>query len=216
MRARGIALLMGLVLLAAISLLTLMTANGMLLQRRMSANFGASNRALGNAMRAATAARAWLNSRPDIERENGCLSSCLLPPAIRGRGELPQHPEFESAAWWRLNAVAAGSHPETGEPLDPAETELNPPMWVIEELHYAPLDEAATGMSVAGVGYYRILARNSSDARGSLAVIESIVARPWDGDYKPLPYPPHASPADFCRQFDPAVPCGNQAWRQRR
>jgi Tfp pilus assembly protein PilX len=215
-RDRGIALLMGLVLLAAISLLALMTVNGMLLQRRMSANFEASNRALGNAMRAATAARAWLNSRPDIERENGCLSGCLLPPAIRSPGELPLHPEFESAAWWRLNAVAAGSHPETGEPLDPEATETIVPRWVIEELHYATLPAAASGSSVAGVGYYRILARSSGEGPGSLAVTESIVARPWDGDYEPLPYPPHAPPSDFCRQFDIAVPCGMQAWRRRR
>lgn len=216
MRIRGIALLMGLVLLAAISLMALMTANGMLLQRRMSANFGASNRALGRATRAATAARAWLNSRPDIERENDCLTGCLLPPAIRSPGELPPHPEFESAAWWRSNAIAAGSHPETGEPLDPEEMEINAPRWVIEELHYAPLPGAASGSSIAGVGYYRILARSSGDSPGSLAVTESIVARPWDGDYEPLPYPPDAPPARFCRQFDPAVPCGMQAWRQRR
>jgi Tfp pilus assembly protein PilX len=216
MRIRGIALLMGLVLLAAISLMALMTMNGMLLQRRMSANFGASNRALGSATRAAMAARAWLNSRPDFERERGCLTGCLLPPTIRSPGELPLHPEFESATWWRLNSVATGSHPETGQPTDPEETEVNPPRWVIEELYYAPLPGAASGPSAAGVGYYRILARSSGDGPGSLAVTESIVARPWDGDYEPLPYPPNVPLANFCQQFDRAVPCGVQAWRQRR
>lgn len=216
MKIRGIALLMGLVLLAAISLMALMTANSMQLQRRMSANFGANNRALSSAMRAATAARAWLNSRPDIERESGCLTNCLLPHAIRSPGELPPHPEFESSAWWRLNAVAADSHPETGMPLDQDGMDGNAPRWVVEELHYAPLAGESAGSSVAGVGYYRILARSSGNNPGSLAVTESIVARPWDGDYEPLPYPPNVPPANFCRQFDPAVTCGMQAWRQRR
>jgi Tfp pilus assembly protein PilX len=215
-RIRGIALLMGLVLLAAISLMALMAANGMLLQRRMSANFGASNSALGNAARAATAARAWLNSRPDFERENGCLTGCLLPPAIHSPGELPLHPEFESAAWWRLNAVAAGSHPETGAPLAPGGLEVSAPRWVIEEIHYAPLAVESSGSAATGVGYYRILARSDGNTPGGLAVTESIVARPWDGDYRPLPYPPDVPPTSFCRQFDPAVACGMLAWRQRR
>ena len=46
MNNRGIALLMGLVLLAALSLLALMATNGMLLQQRMSANYGERSVAL--------------------------------------------------------------------------------------------------------------------------------------------------------------------------
>jgi len=210
------ALLMGLVLLAAISLMALMAANGTVLQRRMSANFEASSKALGDAARATAAARAWLDSRSDFERQRGCLSNCILPAAIQGTGELPRYPEFESAAWWMVNAVAAGTHPETGDAVDLPAPEADPPRWIIEELRYVPLDESVSGDQAVGVGYYRILARSSGGRAGGLAITESIVARPWDGDYEPLPYPSDTPPGAFCRQFDQRVACGMQAWRQRR
>jgi len=215
-RVRGIALLMGLVLLAAISLVALLAANGAVLQQRMAANFGVSAKTLGHATRATAAARDWLYSRPDFEREVGCLSDCLLPAAIHNVGQMPRNPEFESAAWWRSNAVAAGSHPETGEPLanDPAEVE--PPRWLIEEVHYRSLADGSVEAAVAGIGYYRILAWSSGSSPGSLAVTESIVARPWDGEIEPLPYPSDQPAGTFCRQFDPALACGVQAWRRRR
>jgi Tfp pilus assembly protein PilX len=215
-RVRGIALLMGLVLLAAISLVALLAANGAALQQRMAANFGVSTRTLGHATRATAAARDWLYSRPDFERENGCLSDCLLPAAIHNVGQLPRDPEFESAAWWRSNAVAAGSHPETGEPLATGSAEVDPPRWLIEEVHYRSLAGGSVEAAVAGVGYYRILAWSSGNTPGSLAVTESIVARPWDGEIEPLSYPSDLPSGTFCRQFDPTLACGVQAWRRRR
>lgn len=216
MRDRGIALLMGLVLLAAISLVALLAANSAVLQQRMAANFGVSAKTLGHATRATAAARAWLYSRPDFERETGCLSDCLLPAAIHSAGRLPRNPEFESAAWWRSNAVAAGSHPETGEPLTADPAEVEPPRWLIEEVHYQGIANGSDEAAVAGVGYYRILAWSRGSSPGSLAVTESIVARPWDGEIEPLPYPPDLPPGTFCRQFDPVLACGVQAWRRRR
>lgn len=215
MKARGIALLMGLVLLAAVSLLAVMAANGMLLQRRMSANFGANGSALAQATRAVEAARAWLDSRADFEREAGCINDCLLPAAIYGFGQLPRHPEFESAAWWQTHAFATGHHPESGEPLIAGIAETRPPRWLIEELRYEPAT-ATTAATVGGVGYYRILARGSGGSPGSLAVTESIIARPWDGQFEPAPFPADVPVGVFCSQFDPAIPCGTLAWRQRR
>ena len=216
MRVRGIALLMGLVLLAAISLVALLAANGAVLQQRMAANFGVSAKTLGHATRATAAARDWLYSRPDFEREADCLSDCLLPAAIHNVGQLPRNPEFESAAWWRANAVAAGSHPETGEPLATDPAEVDPPRWLIEEVHYRSLSDGSVEVAVAGIGYYRILAWSSGNSPGSLAVTESIVARPWDGEIEPLSYPSDLPSGTFCRQFDPTLACGVQAWRRRR
>jgi len=215
-KARGVALLMGLVLLAAISLLAVMAANGMLLQRRMAANFGAGGRALAQATRAVEAARAWLNSRADFERETGCLESCVLPAAIYGLGQLPRNPEFESAAWWQAHAVATGHHPETGALLAAGGAETHSSAWLIEELRYEPVPATATAATVAGVGYYRILARGSGGSGGSPAVTESIIARPWDGEFEPMPFPSDEPSGAFCRQFDPAIACGTLAWRQRR
>jgi hypothetical protein len=218
---RGVALLMGMLLLAALSLLAVMTANGMLLQRRMAANFADRGLALGNADRAAAAARAWLDSRADVERQAGCVSGCWLPVAIHAAGALPVNPEFESAAWWRVNGVPAGSHPETGEALSEAVPPGDASRWLIEEIHFAPPAEIVSGPvvggpTVGGIGYYRIFGRGAGTAPASVAVTESVVARPWQGDYEPAAYPPSAPPLEFCRQFDPQLPCGTLAWRQRK
>jgi Tfp pilus assembly protein PilX len=207
---------MGLVLLAAISLLAFMATNGMLLQRRLSENFSAGSIALADATRATAAALAWLNSRADAEREAGCPGECMLPVAIRGPGELPRHPEFESAAWWRAHATAVGVHPATGEALEAGVAETEPPRWIIEELHYMPLTAPSSEPLADGLGYYRIFARGGGINPGSLAITETIVARPWEGEFEPLPYPPNGPPGAFCRQFDATLPCGVQAWRQRR
>ncbi|MGK2927254.1 MAG: pilus assembly PilX family protein [Lysobacterales bacterium] len=213
---RGVALLMGLLLLAALSLLAVMTANGMLLQQRMAANFGDRGLALGNADRAVAAARAWLDSRADVERQASCVSGCWLPVAIHAAGTLPVNPEFESAAWWRANSVPAGSHPETGEALSAAVPAGDASRWIIEEIHFAPPAEVVSGPPVGGIGFYRIVGRGTGTDPGNVAVTESVVARPWQGDYEPAVYPPSAPPLEFCRQFDPLLPCGTLAWRQRK
>lgn len=214
--ARGVALLMGLLLLAALSLLAVMTANGMLLQRRMAANFGDRGLALGNADRAVAEARAWLDSRADIERQAGCVSGCVLPVAIHAGGELPANPEFESAAWWRANGVPAGTNPETGEAVGPAAPAVDASRWIIEEAHFEAFNQPVSGPAVGGVGFYRIFGRGAGADPASVAVVESVVARPWQGGYEPAAYPPTAPPLEFCRQFDPQVPCGILAWRQRK
>jgi Tfp pilus assembly protein PilX len=213
---RGVALLMGLLLLAALSLLAVMTTNGMLLQQRMAANFGDRGLALGNADRAVAAARAWLDSRADVERQASCVSGCWLPVAIHSAGELPVNPEFESAAWWRANSVTAGSHPETGEALSAAVPAGDASRWIIEEIHFAPPAEVVSGPAVGGIGFYRIVGRGTGSDPANVAVTESVVARPWQGDYEPAVYPPSAPPLEFCRQFDPMLPCGTLAWRQRK
>lgn len=216
MKSRGIALLLGLLLLAAISLLATMAANGMLLQRRMAANHEDRALALENANRATAAARSWLDSRADVEREAGCLADCLLPPAVHAAGELPADLEFESAAWWRLNGILAGTHPETG---DAAGSVVQPPeaaLWLMEEIHFEPFDQPVAEPVVGGIGYYRIFGRGGGKQAGSVAVTEAIVARPWQGAYRAAEFPPQAIAPPFCRQFDAAVPCGTLAWRQRK
>lgn len=215
-RMRGIALLLGLLLLAALSLLAVIAAKGMLLQRHMAANFEDRERARAAAGLATTAARSWLFSRADYEREAGCEVGCLLPAAIHRHGEIPADPEYESAAWWRERAVAAGSHPDSGLPLGATPPDADPAYWLIEEVHFEPFGQPVDGPSVGGIGYYRILGRGQGRQTGSLTVTESIIARPWYGDYEPAEYPARSEPGSFCHQFDEAVACGTLAWRQRR
>ena len=186
MNARGVALIMGLILLAAISLLALTSARGMVLQHRMAGNLDENLEALHNASIAAADARSWLESRADVERETGCPADCLLPVAIRNAGELPARPEFESAAWWRANGYLAGADPESGDSLGYGSGGVEPARWIMEE------------------------------RPGSVAVSETILARPWDGEYDPAPYPATDPPGGFCSQFGESVACGTLAWRQRK
>jgi Tfp pilus assembly protein PilX len=219
MNHQGMALVTGLILLAAISLLALFSTSGMLLQNQMASNLAQGAIALENSEIAVTYARAWLQSRANHEREDGCLSDCLLPTAIRQADEIPAHVEYESAAWWRSNALAAGIHPVTGESDNSlATTGAEPPRWLLQELHYSET-EGAHDDGTQGIAYYRILGRGTGAHPSSVAVIESIIARPWGGDYTLGLYPPQ-SPDDFCRQFpsepSPSIDCGRLAWRQRR
>lgn len=210
------ALLMGLVLLAAISLVAVTAANGMVLQRRLAGNAEEDARAAQDAQMAVATARDWLDSRADIERQAGCVSACLLPMAIRGPGSLPADPEFQSAAWWRSNGYSPCLHPETGEALPCRVNGAEPPRWLIEEIHYRPLGEQAHADDPRAAGYYRILGRGTGLRASHVAVVEAIVARPWEGDYEPGEFPRSGPRSGFCRQFAAAPPCGSQSWRRRR
>jgi len=216
LNSRGIALFTGLVLLAALSLLALTAASGTVLQRTMAANFQENSLALQNASIAASYARAWLNSRQVVERESGCQDNCILPVGIRNSGELPFQPEFESAAWWRSNAVAVGYNPETAETTTTPDGGAEPARWIIEEIQYAATGDTRGENMAEGVGYYRIFGRGTGLNTRSVAVIETIVARPWEGDFQAGSYPPDGPFGVFCRPFENRYDCGSLAWRQRR
>lgn len=221
MNQRGIALIAGLVLLAAISLLGLMAASGMILQKHMASNFRQDMLALENSEIAGSYASKWLFSRPNHEREAACVSNCTLPVAIRNAGEIPALAEYQSAAWWRANGVAAGTHPVSGENSTSYENSgSEPARWIMEELHFHPLSGNELEDGTEGIAYYRILGRGSGIHPASVAVTESIVARPWGGDYQLGDFPPGPEPDDFCLQFDQQtrqlINCGRLAWRQRR
>ena len=215
MNEHGVALVTGLVFLAAASLLAVMAANGMSLQRLQSGHHADRARALENARIAEAAARAWLLSRPNSEREMGCVADCVLPVAIAQPGALPPQPEFESLAWWQAEATHAGLHPDTGEAAGlPGGT--GAPLWVIEELHYAQAEAVEEQPVVGGIAWYRILGRGTGKNPGVTAVVEAIVARPWEGEFEIAAYPPAEGLGPFCAQFEGSRPCGVQAWRQRR
>lgn len=214
MRSRGIALVSGLVLLTAVSLLALTAAGGMTLQHHQAANFQDRVRAEAGADLAQAAALAWLYSRPAVEREPDCVEGCLLPSAIRVNGSVPAGVEFLGEGWWAGEATDASQHPLTGEPNGIHDGTATDSAWLLEEIRYEPLDPAVT--AAAGVGFYRLLCRAGGQQPGTVVVTEAIVARPWGDAVAALPYPPSQTLAAFCAPFDPAVPCGVLAWRSRR
>jgi len=213
---RGIALVIGLVLLAAVSLLAVLAASGTLLQRNMASNFREHSLALENASIASEFARAWLLGRPANERDPDCLSNCLLPIGVLGPGELPDQPEFAGVGWWQTHGIPAGYNPETATNIDDPDLSGRSAYWLIEEIHYEQSAGEPGTNDTSGTGYYRILSRGEGRNASSVAVIESILARPWAGEFIPGTYPPVGPSRSFCRQFAPEQACGVLSWRQRR
>lgn len=216
MNNRGIALLAGLILLAAISLLALVVASSTVLQKNMAGNFEDKALALQNASIATGFAAAWLNSRPIISREPGCMVNCILPVGIRNPGGLPAQPEFESSAWWETHAFEAGYNPLTGELISTPDSGIEPARWIIEEIHYEQTGETRGESTAEGVAYYRILGRGSGRTHRTVAITEAIYARPWEGDFTAGAYPPDGPPHAFCQQFQRRYDCGKLSWRQKR
>lgn len=216
MNCKGISLLTGLVLLAALSLLAFIAASGTALQRNMAANYQEGSLALKNASVASAYARAWLFSRADIERESACESDCLLPAGFRQAGELPPQPEFESNSWWDEHAIAAGYNPSTAEETPTTDNGAEPARWIIEEIHYETTGDEPGENRAGSIAFYRILSRGTGRNPGSVAVIETIAARPWEGEYLAGAYPPDGLFGTFCKQFENRYDCGVLSWRQRR
>lgn len=216
MKQRGIALLAGLVLLTAISLLALSASSGMILQRNMTMNFQENSLALQNASIASEFAVAWLNSRPVIDRESACEEDCLLPIGIHAQGELPAQPEFESVEWWRSNAFETGYNPEKAETITTPDRGAEPARWIIEEIYYQLTGDVVEEGRAESVAYYRIFSRGTGRNSRSVAVTETITARPWEGDFDSGDYPPTGPLDSFCDQFESRYDCGRLSWRQRR
>jgi len=221
MKHRGMALLTGLLLLAAISLLALVGTSSMILQTQMASNFKHNTTALQNANLAQSEGEAWLFSRPSHEREPDCITDCLLPTAIHHDSEIPAHLEYESVAWWQLNGIEAGMDPATGLASAAYQFESSQaPRWIIEELRFEPVELEPPFEATQGVGYYRIFSRGSGGNSRSVAITEVIVARPWGDGVLPGEYPLSEDSVNFCLQFEgishPLFDCGSKAWRQRR
>ena len=207
------ALVTGLLLMAAVSVLALTAAGSMTLQRHQAANFADRARAAAGADLAASWARAWLYSRADTDRQPGCVTGCLLPLAIREDSEISDNPEFESMAWWVSNGTPAGRHPATGESVGFEAGTESDALWLMEELHY---EESAEKVNHHGVGYYRIFSRGTGRHPGSVVVTETIVARPWGSDIEPSAFPPDQPMAAFCTRVGEEVACGTRSWRRRK
>jgi Tfp pilus assembly protein PilX len=220
--ARGIALLAGLVLLAAVSLLAILAASGTLLQRNMAANYHENSLALENASFASAYAQAWLFSRPANAREEDCTIQCILPTGIQNTGELPLQPQFESAGWWQSHGFIAGYNPESIEAATASHDAVTSSFWLIEEVHFETIPSAEPESQehdpadIGGIGYYRVFGRGQGRTPNSVAVVESIVARPWNGDFTVALFPPRGPVHSFCRQFEERYDCGVLSWRQRR
>jgi Tfp pilus assembly protein PilX len=203
-RQTGVALLAGLVLMAAISLLALVASNSMLMQRGMAANFSDMQRARQAAEIAVAQGERYLLSIPPAGRSSNCLLDCYISTegdAIYQASELPLHPEFEDLAWWQTQAIEVNDLSR----------------YLVEEIHY---DDTANDYAGAeaplldGVGYYRVLGRGTGRNKNSVVINESIVARPWLGGSQDESAT--SLSGKFCAEFKAWFDCGQLSWRQRR
>jgi Tfp pilus assembly protein PilX len=217
--SRGIALIVGLLLMASMVLLALAVATGMLLEKRMAGNFADGQLALQRAELAGQWADYWLESRASNPLDPDCTENCGPTPPFYAVGQLPAFPEHEDLTWWRAQGAVAGVDPLSGEQrMDYTLTGTEQPLWLIEELHLAPIEGLSTEPEEAEpqLGYYRVLARGSGRFPGSIAVTETILARPWAEEFLPALYPPPPGGPWFCDQVPETVPCGRVGSRRRR
>ncbi len=216
MNCRGMALVSGLLFLVAVALLAVTAAGSMTLQQQQAANFTDRQKARSSADLAESYAIAWLYSRDSVDRQTGCIIDCVLPVGIYRDDEIPDRPEFESAAWWQATATPAGRDPLSGDQIEYAATNPTHAAWIIEEIHFLGHQEDERQQPVSATGYYRIVSRGQGIHPGSVAINESIVARPWNEGVTASEFPPKLPLGEFCRQFSDDVACGMQSWRQRR
>ena len=209
----GMALVTGLLMLTAVSLLAVTAAGSMTLQQHQATNFADKLQAASRAQTAGLWARAWLYSRADHERDSTCLAACTLPPAIHSAGALDDTPELRGEGWWQTHGVPAGREPATGEAIGFVSTQQGEAYWLIEEIHYEMAD-ASSG--AGGVGYYRVLSRGRGTTPGSVAVSEALIARPWGPAITAAAFPPGGPVDAFCNAAPPALDCGTLAWRRLR
>ena len=219
--AEGVALLAGLILLMAISLLALVAAGSMLQQQRMATNFTDGQRADRLAEAALRQAEEALFALGEDQRLSDCTTACFAPAAqvkIYENGALPPYPEQQPLQWWQAWArmVSLGESTPT---IDSALTTFSPdpPYFLIEEIHFQPADDAANpdiGTTMDGIGYYRVLARASGMGAGSVAVHESILARPWGTGL--LRAGDGSTGFGPCAALAAWMDCGRLSWRRRR
>jgi Tfp pilus assembly protein PilX len=205
--AAGMALLLCLLFLAALTLLGLAAASETVMQDRLAGNLQETGQARQSALAGQHWAEEWLLGYPEV-----APLPCNQPCAglvIHASGTLPAKPETENPAWWSANGMEAGLDPVSGERLATLSiASAAPPVWIIEALHEETLASDAGNETQA---WYRILARGSGHAGKGVAVVESIITRPW----RPTPVTSTVTLGP-CPGFDSSYGCERVAWRTLR
>ncbi len=208
-RQRGTSLVLGLVLLALLTLLVTTAASDSLWQGRITTNQLGEERALRAARSAVAWAEQWLMSLPGDQRPAACTSPCGAGGAIHAAGALPASLEGQDEAWWQNHAQGDGFDPATGTQREDRRRPGTPPArWLVEEVHV----EAGAGTDTTV--YYRIVARAARAPRGRPVFLELLVARPW-GDLAWADALPRDD-VSFCVDMELSAPCGRMAWRRRQ
>lgn len=206
----GMALLVCLIFLTALTLLGLSAYGDTVLQNQLVANLQKSEHARQSALSALTWAEDWL-----LRLEGPVPDYCQKPCDglyVHLPGELPVNPESESLSWWQAHGYETGMDPLTGGQLTGVGPyENNRSVWLIEVLHSIP--PAIDGSDNLLV-WYRILARGSNRSQTVVSVVESIIVRSW-----PLvenTVSAELDPTNTCSDEQSDTECGRVSWRELR
>lgn len=209
---RGAALVLGLLLLALLSLLVTNAWSQNRWQQRIATHEIGEARAEAAARSALRWAEDWLMSLPGDAPALPCTGACT-DTVIFSAGSLPLPLESLGERWWLDHAHADGIDPVTGRQLAQRRgVGAVAGRWIIEEAHFDAAE--ARGVGSPATSYYRIVARAVRVPQGTPVVLEAIVARPW-GELTWVDGLP-AGAARFCRGATAPTPCGRLSWRRRQ
>jgi len=208
------ALLLGLLLMAALSLLALAASSDSVLQARMAENLQHSERSAISANSALAWAEDWLLALEGDVRPPPCSAPCPPGAVIQAVNSYPLTPESSTPEWWEAHGHPDGHDPVSGEQLaQKSGAQGAPGRWIVEEVWYEGAPGDASGRPA--ISYYRVIARGAGSGAYA-AVTESIIARPWGDAAWADAFPAGIGEPRFCNRQAPETPCGRLAWRQRQ
>lgn len=209
-RQTGMALLICLIFLTALTLLGLSASADAILQKKLAANLQETERARQAALSTLSWAENWL-----LEQNGLAPDSCTEPCDgihIHTQGDLPPKPEFESLSWWLDHGHEAGIDPVNGNRITTVSAgSIDPPVWIIETIHSSSASEdGSTDLQI----WYRILARGSGRTDAAVSVVESTLVRSWSSvDSSVLT---DTSTGNTCPGSGESAKCGRVSWRELR
>lgn len=206
----GMALLLCLVFLMALTLIGLSASSDTILQNKLAGNLQETERAKQSALLTLSWAEQWLLSLDGAPPEQ-CTAPCN-GLNLHAMGSLPVQPESEDYSWWLSHGHEAGINPITGDRIATISSDsVDLPLWIIEVIKTTPaMAEGNPDLQV----WYRILARGSGRTNGAVSVIESTLVRSWptvEDTESPGP-----GTAISCFSLGLPAKCGRYAWRELR
>jgi Tfp pilus assembly protein PilX len=213
-QAKGAVLILCLLMLTALSVLGLAAASDHILQARIAGNAVGSSEMEVSADAGLLWGESWLFGFQGLQMPDSCQTACQKSDLIKAEGFYDFDSVYDNE-WWEANAYPVGFDPVSGMVLS-NELALHHAKshWLIEEVHHLPKQVIDDG--VTDIGYYRILARGTSDTSTVYSLTESIIARPWGDVSLQDNFPSNPTSTEFCDEISAQTPCGRLAWRKVR
>lgn len=173
---RGVALMVGLLVLVVALLLGIVATTSTIMQERMAGNFRQTSLAFQAAEAGSRWAMTWLQSRRNTTRPFPCEIGCNSSSRVWLVGQYPSEPGHKDTLW--ASARTYGLDPTDDTAVDPVQSfsmVITQPRYIMEQAHFARDDLA--GAPFLGVAYYRVTALGISARSSNAAIVRSLVAK---------------------------------------